>query len=128
VAERSESVVDDDHRPVPDRGDRGMVTAELAMGSLFVAAFVGMVAWVITLLMAWTLCQNTAAEVARQEARGDVQASEAAQQGKPAGATVSVSRRGDAVRVEVNLRAQPWASWLPAVPLSASAEVLAEKG
>ena len=110
------------------RDDRGMVTAELAMGSLFVAAFVGMVAWVITLLMTWTVCQNTAAEVARQEARGDTQASAEAQRGKPSGAVVSISRRDGTVRVDVDLRAQPWASWLPPVPLSASAEVVAEKG
>ena len=110
------------------RDDRGMVTAELAMGSLFVAGFVGMVAWVIALLMAWTVCQNTAAEVARQEARGDVQASTQAQHDKPAGAIVTVSHHGGTVRVDVTLRAQPWASWLPVVPLSASAEVVAEKG
>jgi len=79
-------------------------------------------------LMVWVACQNTAAEVARQEARGDAQASLQAQKERPSGSTVSVSRREDTVRVEVNVQAQPWASWLPVIPLNASAEVLAEKG
>jgi len=90
--------------------------------------FVGMVAWIIAMLMVWVACQNTAAEVARQEARGDVQASWQAQEERPSGSVVSVSRHEGAVRVDVRVQAQPWASWLPVIPLNASAEVLAEKG
>ncbi len=116
----------DMNRSARRRDDTGMVTAELALGSLFVAGFVVMVAWVIALLAAWTECQNTAAEVARQEARGDVVASAETQRDRPPGATVSIVRTGDAVRVAVDLQARPWADWLPSVPLQATATVVAE--
>ena len=116
-------------RPPPGRKDEaGMVTAELAFGALFAAGFLVVVAWFIALLMVWTSCQSVAAEVARQEARGDVQASRRAQGARPPGATVEVTRNGPVVRVRVELDARPWASWLPSVPLSASADVLAEGG
>lgn len=105
-----------------------MVTAELAFGSLFVAGFLVVVAWVIAVLMTWTACQNIAAEVARQEARGDVRASEQAKRSAPPGAVVSVDRDGTLVRVRVSLDARPWADWLPSVPVQASASVTAEGG
>ena len=110
------------------RDEAGMVTAEIAFGSLFVAGFLVLVAWVIAVLMAWTACQNVAIEVARQEARGDSRASEHAQRSAPPDAAVSVERDGPLVRVRVSLDARPWADWLPSVPLRASATVTAEGG
>ena len=113
----------------PARMDEvGMVTAELAFGALFAAGFLILVAWFVALLMTWTGCQSVAAEVARQEARGDSQASARVQAGRPPGATVRVTRDGPVVKVRVELEARPWAAWLPSVPLSATADVLAEEG
>lgn len=110
------------------RDDTGMVTAELAFGSLFAAGFLVLVAWVIAVLMAWSACQNVAVEVARQEARGDAAAAERAKRAAPSGAVVSVGRDGSVVQVQVRLDARPWADWLPSVPLTASASVTAEGG
>lgn len=103
-----------------------MVTAELAFASLFVAGFVVIVAWAVAVLMTWTSCQNVATEVARQEARGDSQASARAQAARPSGSAVVVTRQGSVITVTVDAQARPWASWLPSVPLSASADVTAE--
>jgi hypothetical protein len=105
-----------------------MVTAELAFASLFAAGFVILLAWVVTLLMLLASCQATAGEVARQEARGDHAAVRQAIADAPPAAEVEIFRSGESVRVQVSLAAQPWASWLPTVPLRAQAQVLAESG
>lgn len=111
----------------PVHNQQGMVTAEAAVASLIVAAFVLVVVWVISLVMLLTQCQDTAAEIARQEARGDRSAVTRAMADRPGSATVRVSRDGRLVRVRVDLAARPWASWLPSVPLSASAVVMTER-
>lgn len=111
---------------VRTRDQRGMVTAELALGTLVVAVLVALVAWVITLVMLLTQCQDTAAEVARQEARGDAVAVSRSMSDRPSGASVHVSRQSRQVTVRVELVARPWARWLPSVPLAASATVLTE--
>jgi hypothetical protein len=41
---------------------------------------------------------------------------------------VLVSRSGRSIRVTVQVETRPWADWLPAVPLEATATVLAEEG
>ncbi len=107
--------------------ERGMVTAELAVASLVVATFVATIAWVVSLVMLLTQCQDTASEVARQEARGDTIAVNRTLADRPSGASVAVRREARLVTVRVDLTARPWASWLPSVPLSASATVLAEE-
>lgn len=111
----------------PSRDQRGMVTAELAVASLIVATFILVVVWVITLVMLLTQCQDTAAEVARQEARGDHAAVVRAMADRPRSAVVRVSRDGRLVTVRVDLAARPWAAWLPTVPLTASAIVMTER-
>ncbi len=103
-----------------------MVTAEFAFASLAMAGAVVLIAWFLTLLMLLAQCQSVAAEVARQEARGDHRAALQAQADRPPGATVRVGVARGLVRVEVVLDARPWASWLPAVPLHAEASVLQE--
>jgi len=103
-----------------------MVTAEFAFASLAMAAAVVLIAWFLTLLMLLAQCQSVAAEVARQEARGDHRAALQAQADRPPGAIVQVGVARGLVRVEVVLDARPWASWLPAVPLHAEASVLQE--
>ena len=108
--------------------ERGMVTAELGMASLLLAVAVVVVAWLVALLGLLVRCQSTAWEVARQEARGDQEAAALARSGAPAGARVSVRRSSGQVTVVVELAAQPWTEWLPAVPLSARAVALPEPG
>ncbi|MGC3954657.1 MAG: TadE family type IV pilus minor pilin [Propionicimonas sp.] len=105
-----------------------MVTAELGMASLVLAVAVVVVAWLVAVLGLLFRCQSTAWEVARQEARGDRAAVQQARDGAPAGARVGVSRSGDQVRVVVELAAQPWAGWLPVVPLTAQAVTRLEPG
>lgn len=110
------------------RHQRGMVTAELAFASLAAMLLLVLCAWVLSLVMLLTKCQDTAAEVARQEARGDTTAVARSKADRPPGATVSVTHRAREVTVRVDLRARPWAAWLPVVPLSATATVLTEEG
>lgn len=103
-----------------------MVTAELAFASVGVAAAGVVLAWVLTLVALLVRCHDTAAEVARQEARADRSAVAQAMADRPAGAEISVRHDGELVTVQVHLAAQPWADWLPAVPLSVSASVVRE--
>ena len=103
-----------------------MITAELAFASIGAALACVLLAWTLTIVGLLVRCQDTAAEVARQEARGDQAAAQQARAGAPAGARVGVSRSSGKVTVVVELAAQPWAGWLPSVPLSARATVLRE--
>ncbi|MCA0296731.1 MAG: hypothetical protein LCH96_15740 [Actinobacteria bacterium] len=103
-----------------------MVTVELAFGSLGAALACVLLAWVLTLVGLLVRCQDTAAEVARQEARSDRSAVGRAVADRPPGATVSIRQDERQVTVRVDLDARPWASWLPAVPLTSSATVLRE--
>lgn len=109
-------------------GERGMVTAELGMASLLLAVAVVVVAWLVAVLGLLFRCQNTAWEVARQQARGDQQAAQHAASKVPPGARVGVHRSSGKVTVQVELGAQPWATWLPVVPVSAQAVALLEPG
>lgn len=111
---------------VPD--ERGMVTAELGMASLLLAVAVVVVAWLVAVLGLVFRCQATAWEVARQEARGDRVAAQQARVGAPVGSRVGVSRAAGQVRVVVELAAQPWADWLPVVPVTAQAVSRLEPG
>lgn len=103
-----------------------MVTAELAFASLGAALACVLMAWVLTLVALLVRCQDTAAEVARQEARADHSAVAEAMADRPKGSTVTVRQDAGQVRVRVDLAARPWADWLPTVPLTAGATVLRE--
>lgn len=107
---------------------RGMVTVELAFAMLGAAGVAVVISWLVTVLGLLIQCQDTAAEVARQEARGDTVAADRARQDRPRDADVTVRRADRAVTVVVALHARPWATWLPAVPLTVQATVLAEEG
>jgi hypothetical protein len=107
--------------------ERGRVTAELAFGSLFAACLLAAIAWASSVLLLLGGCQSAVAEVARQEARGDSAAVARAIAAAPEGAEFSTSRAGGMVTVQVDLTAQPWAGWLPAIPLQARASVLEEE-
>lgn len=103
-----------------------MVTVELAFASIGAALACVLLAWVMALVGLVVRCQDTAAEVARQEARSDHSAVGRAVSDRPSGATVNVEQDEEQVVVTVELLARPWASWLPAVPVSARASVLRE--
>lgn len=103
-----------------------MVTAELAFASIGAALVGVLLAWVLALVGLLVRCQDTAAEVARQEARADRAAVARARADSPAGATISLHQDEEQVTVRVELAARPWVGWLPAVPLAASATVLRE--
>lgn len=106
---------------------RGMVTVELALAMLGAAGVAVVISWVVTVLGLMIQCQDTAAEVARQEARGDTTAAERARSDRPRGAEVSLREVDGAITVVVVLLARPWAAWLPGVPLRVQAAVLAEE-
>ncbi|MCC6496303.1 MAG: hypothetical protein IT193_08590 [Propionibacteriaceae bacterium] len=103
-----------------------MVTAELALASIGAALACVLLAWALALVGLVLRCQQTAVEVARQEARGDRAAVVRALADRPRGATVTVRRDRERVRVLVELAARPWAAWLPTVPLSVGAAVQRE--
>ena len=105
-----------------------MVTAELAVATLAATAMMLMLCWGIYLVVMQVRCIDVAAEVARQAARGDTAAVRRAERQAPTGATVSIHRRRSVTTVEVRLSARPFAAWLVAVPLRASAEVEPEPG
>jgi hypothetical protein len=108
------------------RRQRGMVTVEIAFASLGAAAALVLLAWALTLVMLLATCNDVATAVARQEARGDQAAVAKLLQAKPAGAKVGIRHKLEQITVTVDLTAQPWAQWLPSVPLSASATVVRE--
>jgi hypothetical protein len=103
-----------------------MVTAELAVATLAALALLLMLCWGIYLVMMQLRCIDTAAEVARQAARGDQAAVRSAARDAPTGARIAVKRTERIVRVSVRLDAQPLADWLVSVPLEANAEVVPE--
>ena len=103
-----------------------MVTAELAFASMGAALACVLLAWVLAVIGLLLRCQQTAVEVARQEARGDRAAVAHAVADRPSGARVTVSRDGGLVEVQVKRAARPWADWLPTVPLVADAAVQQE--
>src|SRR4051812_18339758 len=110
----------------PRRCGRGMVTAELAVAVLAAFSVFLLLCWGIVLVVMQLRCVDTAAAVARQEARGDRAASKVAQGQAPPGALVRVERRAARVKVTVTLTVHPLARGLAAVPLRAEASVIAE--
>ncbi len=125
-ASQSEIAVAETRPPQSDH--RGMVTAELACGTLVAVIVMIMMVWGVFLAVMQLQCLDTAAEVARQAARGDQQAIDSASNDAPKGAVVTMARQHDAIVVQVSLRATMFGGLLPAVPLKAEAEVIAEPG
>ena len=112
----------------PSRGGRGMVTAELAVAILAALSLFLLLCWGIFVVVQQLRCVDTAAAVARQEARGDRAASATARAQAPDGARVVVERRSGQVRVRVSLVVQPFAGGRLSVPLHAEAAVTPEPG
>lgn len=103
-----------------------MVTAELAVATLAACFVMLLLSWGIYLMVMQVRCIDTAAEVARQAARGDDAAVARARAEAPSGARVHITRGEGVVRVKVDVVARPLTRDLAAVPLQASAEVVPE--
>ncbi len=110
------------------RSGRGMVTAELAVAILAALSLFLLLCWGIVLVVQQLRCVDTAAAVARQEARGDRQAAAAARSQAPDGARIQVRRRPGQVVVRVDVRVAPLGPGRLSVPLTAEAAVVPEPG
>ncbi|MCL2782982.1 MAG: hypothetical protein FWD80_03290 [Propionibacteriaceae bacterium] len=86
------------------RGQRGMVTAELAIGILSATMVAFVLSWGVHLIAVQTVCADVAAQVARAEARGDAAAANEARQHAPDGATLDIAKTGTEVHVTVSVR------------------------
>lgn len=102
-----------------------MVTAELAVGILSAALIALMLCWVLVLIGLRTNCQDTAAQMARQLARGDTAAAQRAREAVP-DSRVDVQTRGEDIVVTVSADAR-WGALGPVV-VHASASVTREPG
>ena len=105
-----------------------MVTAELAVAILAALSLFLSLCWGVFLVVQQLRCVDTAAAVARQEARGDRAAAATARAQAPDGARVEVERRSGQVRVRVSLVVRPLAAGRLSVPLSTEAVVVPEPG
>lgn len=83
--------------------ERGMVTAELAIGLLTAAMAAAVAVFMVSLVMVQTRCGDTAAAMARQLARGDDRAAALARGTAPQGARVEVGHSASAVQVVVSV-------------------------
>ena len=86
-----------------------MVTAELAVATLAAGALLTALSWGVFLITLQLRCIDSAAEVARQTARGDTAAVAAAKARAPSGAVFEVRRTAQLVTVEVGLAVDPFA-------------------
>jgi hypothetical protein len=109
------------------RGERGMVSVEVAFGVLLSAVVALGLCYLIAIVVQLGQLQALAGEVARQQARGDAAAARRAERDAPAGTRVRVIGSGADVVVEVELQSRPWGGVIPAVGLSARAVVAKER-
>lgn len=95
-------------RATRGENEDGMVTAELAIASLGLVAVAAAMVGVFGMLLLQVRCTDSAAEIARQAARGDSSAVERVSRNAPPQATVSVTRTdGGMVRVRVAAPVRP---------------------
>lgn len=85
------------------RGDRGVVTIELAIGLLTVTILTACLAGISLLGMAQASAAEGSAQIARQLARGDELAAREAARSLPDGASVDVDRQPGGVRASVRV-------------------------
>ncbi|OYN92639.1 TadE family type IV pilus minor pilin [Parenemella sanctibonifatiensis] len=118
-------------RPSATRGrdQRGMVTAELALGTLALAIVMVLLGCLLRIVFIQIDLTTTATEVARQYARGDEVTAQRAARDRPAGAAVDLERGAGEVVVVVSMAVPllPGTEILP-VPISATARVPVEPG
>ncbi|MDR1513021.1 MAG: DUF4244 domain-containing protein [Propionibacteriaceae bacterium] len=109
----------------PDR-ERGMVTVEIALGSIAVAVFAYFLIGVCGLLFTQMKCANAATDIARQAARNDQAAIVQLTDKLPSTATVARRDEGAQVHVRVDWTLRPWGDWFGPVTVSADAETRRE--
>ncbi|ATL29375.1 TadE family type IV pilus minor pilin [Streptomyces formicae] len=110
-------------------GDRGFVTAEAAVVLPTLVLFTMALVWVLLAASAQIQCVDAARAGARAVARQDPESAAvaAARQAAPGGASVSVRREGDLVRVEVAADAPGPAALGIGLRLRSEAVALAEE-
>ena len=111
-------------RPSP-RSQRGMVTVELAVGVVTAVVVTACLVSLAMLGVAQSACAESSAQLARQSARGDTRAVQAARDRAPDGARISIDRQAGGVEASVTLGvrvlglgemevgAQAWAAYEP---------------
>ena len=82
---------------------RGMVTVEMAVSLIAATLVVATSCWVVGLVVVEDACRTTAAQVARQVARGDTASAWQAESNAPTGAKVSTTTSGGWVNVTVQV-------------------------
>lgn len=114
-------------RPGPRRGQRGMVTVELAIGVVTAVVVTACLVSLTLLGVAQSACAESSAQIARQAARGDEGALREAKERVPDGASIRIDRQPGGVSVSVALEvgvvglgpvrvsAQAWAAFEPGV-------------
>lgn len=81
--------------------DRGMVTAELAVGILAACVVTTLLVWAISLIGLQAVCSDIASQMARFEARGDNQSAAAVKTKAPRDSVIEVERKAGEVSVTV---------------------------
>ncbi len=107
------------------QGQCGFVTVEMAFALLGVAVAVVLAAGLIPLGMTQMRCQDVAAEVARQAARGDLNAVQEITEAFPQG-SVDIGSDAGVVVVDVKVEVRPWGAWLPAITVGAQSKAVSE--
>lgn len=112
-------------RAAPDRGGRGMVTVELAMGILTISVITVVLVSIIAVGVTHSAATSAAQQIARHAARGDAQAVKRAHDELPPRSTVRIEGEADGVAVtvesrprvavigEVGLEVTAWSHWEP---------------
>ncbi|WP_169337908.1 TadE family type IV pilus minor pilin [Propionicicella superfundia] len=110
------------------RDERGMVTAEIAAGTLLVAAMAVVMAWVGGVIVLQQRVNDSAVQIARQQARGDTESLARARAAAPEGSVVEIAREKGEYVVTVRCRPQAPVRWLAGPEVSGTARVQAEPG
>ncbi|TDT29900.1 TadE family type IV pilus minor pilin [Naumannella halotolerans] len=106
---------------------RGMVTAEIAVGLLCLVVILVGIGFGLGAMNQQVRCSEAAAEIARQVARGDDAAADLARQRVPDGAEVSVFDEGGRVEVTVEAAYRPF-DLVPAITTTARSRIGSEPG
>lgn len=108
--------------------ERGMITAELALGTLAVTVMAVVMMWLGGILLVQQQTSDSAAQIARQAARGDNASVQKAIDDAPHGSTVDIRRVGADIVVDVRRNPPTPVPWLTTPLITAEARVQAEPG
>lgn len=108
--------------------ERGMVTVELAMGTLAVIGLLVTVCWVIFVVVCDLRISDTAAALARQAARGDAAGMAVVRSKAPRDAQIRLTNTDELSIVDVDLRARPFGWAAAGVALHVEATAVREPG